>query len=124
MKPVAASTAVKAFQILNKIMATAVQAGEVRMNPCSGVKPPRIVRKEMKFLDPAQVETLASSMDPRYRALVLVAAYGGLRIGELAGLRRGHVDILNGRVDVAEVVVEVAGHLIHGEPKRRLGVGR
>ena len=121
VNPLAASTAVKAFQILNKIMATAVRAGNVRMNPCSGVKPPRIVRKEMRFLNPAQVETLASSMDARYRALVLVAAYGGLRIGELAGLRRGQVDILNGRVDVAEVVVEVAGHLIHGEPKTKAG---
>ena len=121
VKPVAASTAVKAFQILNKIMATAVRAGNVRVNPCSGVKPPRIVHKEMRFLDPTQVETLARSMDTRYRALVLVAAYGGLRIGELAGLQRGRVDILNGRVDVAGVLVEVAGHLTYGEPKTKAG---
>jgi integrase len=121
IKPVAASTAVKAYQILNKIMATAVRAGKIRVNPCSGVKPPRIVHREMRFLDAVQVETLASSVDPRYQALVLVAAYGGLRIGELAGLRRGRVDILNGRVDVAEVVVEVAGRLIHGLPKTKAG---
>jgi hypothetical protein len=45
--------------------------------------------------------TLTSSMDDRYQALVLVAAYGGLRVGELAGLRPGKVDILHGRVEVA-----------------------
>jgi integrase len=61
----------------------------------------------------------------RYRALVLVGAYGGLRIGELAGLRRGRVDVLRGTVTVAEIVVEVRGVLHIGPPKtrasRRLG---
>jgi integrase len=52
---------------------------------------------------------------------VLVAAYGGLRIGELAGLRRGRVDILNSRIEVAEICVEVAGHLTFGPPKTRAG---
>jgi integrase len=41
----------------------------------------------MRFLTPAEVATLADAIQPRYRALVLVGAYGGLRIGELAGLR-------------------------------------
>ena len=35
----------------------------------------------------AQVAALADAIGPRYRALVLVAAYGGLRWGELVGLR-------------------------------------
>jgi integrase len=120
-KPVAAATAVKAFQILNKIMATAVRSDRVRSNPCSGVKVPRIERKEMRFLTPSEIDILTDSIDERYQALILVAAYGGFRIGELAGLRRGRVDILNGRVDIAEVVVEVAGHLTYGEPKTRAG---
>jgi hypothetical protein len=50
------------------------------------------------------------------RALVLVAAYGGLRIGELAGLRRRRVDLLRGRVDVAEIVVDIRGELYMGPP--------
>jgi integrase len=43
--------------------------------------------------------------------MVMVAAYGGLRVGELAGLRRGRMDILTGRVEIAEIAVEVAGTL-------------
>jgi integrase len=77
--------------------------------------------EEMRFLNPDQVDTLAASILPRYRALVLVAAYGGLRIGELAGLRRGRVYILKGTVTVAEIGVEVAGHLHYGKPKTRAG---
>jgi hypothetical protein len=39
----------------------------------------------MRFLNPTEVARLADVIDVRYRALVLVAAYGGLRIGELVG---------------------------------------
>jgi hypothetical protein len=62
---------------------------------------------------------MAGTIQPRYRALVLVGAYGGLRIGELAGLRRGRVDLLHGTVQVAEIVVEVGGVLHIGPPKTR-----
>jgi integrase len=42
----------------------------------------------MRFLTPVEIARLADTIRPHYRALVLVGAYGGLRIGELAGLRR------------------------------------
>jgi integrase len=58
---------------------------------------PKVEREEMRFLTPAEVAALADAIAPRYRALVLVGAYGGLRIGELAGLRRCRVDLLRGR---------------------------
>jgi integrase len=45
-------------------------------------------------VDQEQVYTLADMIDPRYRALVLLGAFGGLRWGELAGLRRGRVAVL------------------------------
>ena len=38
-----------------------------------------VQRKEMHSLDAHQVEALAEAIDPRYRALVLFAAYTGLR---------------------------------------------
>jgi integrase len=53
--------------------------------------------------------------------LVLVAAYGGLRWGELVGLRVKRVDLLHGRVTVAEQVAEVNGQLIPGPPKTEAG---
>jgi integrase len=61
----------------------------------------------------------AGAIRPRYRALVLVGAYGGLRIGELAGLRRSRVDLLRGTMEVAEIVTEVGGRLRVGPPKTR-----
>lgn len=54
-----------------------------------------------------------------FRALVLLGAYGGLRFGELAGLRRGRVDVLRSRVSVRETLVDVNGELSFGEPKTK-----
>ena len=85
-----------------------------------GCRLPKVEREEMRFLTPAEVAHLADAIRLPYRALVLVGAYGGLRIGELAGLRRSRVDLLRGTVTVAHIVVEVQGVLRHiGPPKTR-----
>ena len=55
--------------------------------PCDCVRLARKKRTEMRFLEPSEVDALAAAMDPRYRTAVLLAAYGGLRAGELFGLR-------------------------------------
>jgi integrase len=71
----------------------------------------------MRFLTAAEVRRLAEAIGARYRALVLLGAYGGLRIGEMAGLRRKRLDLEAGVVQVAEVVTEMHGHLYVGPPK-------
>ena len=119
--PLAPATVQKAYQLLGKVMGAAVDAGMLAQSPCRRVPLPKVEREEMRFLTPAEVARLADAIDPRYRALVLVAAYGGLRIGELAGLRRRRVDLLRGTVEVAEIVTEVGGVLHIGPPKTRAG---
>ena len=120
-RPLSAATVTKCGQILGKIMAGAVAAGRIKASPCAGVKLPRIEREEMRFLDPAEINTLAGAIDPSYRAAVLLGAYGGLRVGELFGLRAKRVDVLRARVDVAEILVEVSGQLHFGPPKTKAG---
>ena len=123
VRSIAPATAVKAAQLLDKIMTAAVKVKKIRSNPCDFVELPKVERHEMRFLTAAEVDTLAVAINPRYKALVLVGAYGGLRIAELAGLRRGRIDILKGRVEVAEIVIEVkdegAGRLRFGPPKTK-----
>jgi integrase len=120
----APSTVRRAYQLLGKVMAAAVDAGMIAQNPCRRVPLPRIERREMRFLTPAEVARLADSIRPGYRALVLLGAYGGLRIGEMAGLRRGRVDLDRGMVEVVEIVTEVSGYLHFGPPKTRAGYRR
>jgi hypothetical protein len=120
----AASTVRRAYQLLGKVLGAAVDAGMIAQNPCRRVPLPKIERREMRFLTPAEVARLADSIRPNYRALVLLGAYGGLRIGEMAGLRRGRVDLDHGMVEVAEIVTEVSGYLHFGPPKTRAGYRR
>ena len=115
------ATVVKAYQLLGRTLTAAVNADMIARSPCRAVRLPKVEREEMRFLTPAEVARLADAIDPGYRALVLLGAYGGLRIGELAGLRRRRVDLLRGTVDVAEIVVEVRGKLFIGPPKTRAG---
>jgi integrase len=66
----------------------------------------------------AEVERLVDEMPERYRALVLVGAYAGLRCGEAAGLTRASVDLVRSRIIVKTTAVEVGGALTLGnEPK-------
>lgn len=60
---------------------------------------------------------LAEAMDPRFRALVLVGAFGGLRIGGLAGLQLGDFDPLRNLIRVRRTAADVQGRVIVGPPK-------
>ena len=76
--------------------------------------------KAPRFLPQAEVEALAEAMPDRYRVLVLVGAFGGLRWGEAAGLTRASIDVRRSRIVVSSTVVEVNGKITLGnEPKTR-----
>jgi integrase len=98
----------KALQVLSQILASAVEGGRLARNPAAGVKPPKVQRKEMHFLDADQVEWLAAATDERYRPLILFAAYTGLRPCELVALRVGRLDLLRCTARVVEAAVEVS----------------
>ena len=107
-------------QVLAKIMGAAVDAGMIAQSPCRRIPLPRVEREEMRFLDPAEVNRLADAIDDRYRALVLLGAYGGLRIGELAGLRRRRVDLLRSTVSVGPPKTRASRRVV-GLPRRVVG---
>ena len=65
---------------------------------------------------------LADAIDPRYRALVLLAVFGSLRWGELMGLTRLDLDLVGATVHVRRSVAEVASKLVIKEPKSQAGV--
>jgi hypothetical protein len=73
---------------------------------------------------PAEIVDLAEAIHARYWALVFVGAHGGLRIGELAGLRPSRDDLLAEAVTVAEILTEVKGKLIAGPPRRAPSANR
>ncbi len=107
----------KVFNVLRSVMGAAVEDDLIRKNPCAGAKLAAAAPAEMRFLSPEEISGLVAEIPDEYRALVLVAAYGGLRFGELAGLHVRDVDFLRRRVTVRESLVDVGGRLYAGPTK-------
>lgn len=95
----------------------ALSAGYLARTPCVGIKLPRLPKHEMLFLDAGQVRAPAEAIPAPYSTLVYLLAYGGLRWGEAAALRRSRCDLLRSRIEVAESLAEISGKLLLGTTK-------
>ena len=76
-------------------------------NPCQIPGAGSDRAKERPVASPAEVVALVEAITPRYRAAVLLAAWCGLRRGEVLGLRRDDVDLRAGTVTVRRNRVEL-----------------
>ncbi|MGH9120731.1 MAG: tyrosine-type recombinase/integrase [Acidimicrobiales bacterium] len=119
--PLAPASVSQAYRTLNRVLSAAVDDELLGRNPLRGVKPPQPKPEVMRFLTHDEVATLAAEVDSRYRALVLVAAYTGLRAGELIGLRRKDVDLLRRTITVVEQVQYIGGRHQVLTPKTAAG---
>ncbi len=113
----------RAYGLLRAVLASAVDEGHLAANPArirgaGAVERAHVVRPASL----AELETLVAAMPPRYRLLVLLAAWCALRFGELTELRRGDVDARDGVLHVRRGVVRVAGRTVVGGPKTAAGV--
>jgi integrase len=70
----------------------------------------------MHFLTAEQVNLLADAIDDRFRAAVYLAAYGGLRAGELWALKGDRTNLLAARIDVVASMSEAGG--LHAGPTK------
>ena len=115
-------TVAKAYRLLRTILNDAVDDGLLVKNPCSirGAGVERSPERPIATLE--QVDALAEAIEPRYRAMVLLATFCGLRLGELLALRRDRIDLGKARVLVVEQVVELHdGTRTVGPPKTAAG---
>ena len=106
----------QAYRVLSSLMAAAVQGGYIAKTPCAGIRLPRAARRDATLLTASQVDRLAEAAG-EYGTLIYLLAYGGLRWGEVAALRRRRCDLLRRRVEVAEAVSDVNGRLQYGPTK-------
>ena len=112
----------KSYRLLKAVMSTAVEDGIIRRNPCRIRGAAQDRSPERSVLTLRQVVTLADAIEPRYRALVLLAVLGSLRWGELAALRRCDLDLAAGTVRIERSLTELpGGGVLYGPPKSAAG---
>lgn len=115
------AVAPKAYQVLRATLNTAVADGLLVVNPCKIKGAGQQHYEERPVASVAEVADLADAIDARWRAMVLLAYWCGLRVGELRALRRSDLDLLHRWVQVREQVTDVGGQLLTGPPKTEAG---
>ena len=95
----------------------------VRVNPCR-IRGAGVCRREREIepLSIPQLEVLVAATPERLRAAVLIAAWCGLRFGEVFELRRRDVDLAGAVIHVRRAVVRVDRVEVIGRPKSDAGV--
>jgi integrase len=112
-----ASTVAKAYRLLRAIMRTAVADEVVIRNPCQVERAGIEHAPERPVATVAEVTLLADTIAQRFRVLVLLGAWCGLRRGELLGLQRQDLNLLGGTVRVERAMHQLTnGALVVGPP--------
>lgn len=123
-RPVAPSTAKKAFTIMESILHFAVSQGYIKENPCTGV-----ILPQKDVCEDAKRKFLTDEELPRFLALfegysdfntmIKVLLYTGLRSGELLGLSWSDIDFEHSQIHVNHTLSKVGGKKILTTPKTK-----
>jgi integrase len=98
---------------LRALFRRALSRGELAVNPCSGLELPAIRGRRERYASPEEAQALIDAVPEADRAIWATAMYGGLRLGELRGLRVQDVDLAAGVIrvergwDVSEGEIEL-----------------
>lgn len=112
----------QSYRLLRSLLSVAVADEVIAANPCRlrSAGTPKAARPS-RALAASEVHALADAVPARYRALVLVLAFGGLRFGEATAVRRCDVSSDGRVVTVARSVRRVGGRWLLGPPKTEAG---
>lgn len=118
--------AARAYGLLTSILNTAVQDHKIAENPCMirGAQSAK-TGKRVEPPTPDELQKILDRITPRYKAAVILAAWAGIRWGELTELRRKDLTVTPDTVivNVTRAVTKVAGQgFVVGKPKSEAGV--
>jgi integrase len=121
--PSKATTRAHIYGIFRAIMATAYADDLISANPCrirGGTSVKR--RRAIRPASPEQIAGIAKAMPDRYRLMILLAGYCGLRSGEVRELRRRDVHLDEGHIRIERAVANVEGEFVVDVPKTDAGI--
>jgi len=115
----APATVRKAYQLATMVLSQAVLDDKIARTPARGVKLPNLreSRSAIRVLTHDEAASLYEAIDPRYRVVVSLGAYAGLRAGEVFGLQAENLDLLRRRLRVAATLTSLNGSVSLGPPK-------
>jgi integrase len=122
LDPDAPTLRAHAYGLLRTICKTAVAEELIAVNPVNIHSAGQVKRvKEPRPATVAELDALIAALPERYRAMAALAAWCGLRFGELIELRRWDVDLRAGTVSVRRGATRTRGAVHVGDPKSEAG---
>ena len=89
--------------ILHTALQQAISNGYIRNNPATFCKLPKVVRPEIRPLEPDEIaRMLKSAAEDAYDNLFIVAMFTGMRQGELLGLSWNQINFSSGQIMVKQ----------------------
>ena len=89
--------------VLHAALEQAISNGYISRNPTDGCKLPRVVRPEIKPLEPEEIaRMLKEAKKDAYDNLFIVAMFTGMRQGELLGLSWDNVNFKTGQITIKQ----------------------
>jgi integrase len=111
-RPFGPVTVAKAYRLLHAIMETAVEDDLIRRNPCRIDGAGQEDSDERPVIPLPVVFIIADQLPRRYRALVLLATFAQLRLGELAALTRDRLDLATCQVRVTDAKSSAGNRIV------------
>jgi integrase len=105
------------LKLLRMLLFRAIDDNRLKSNAAARVDAPRTKRKPVRVLTPGEIDTVVENLPERWRAFVLLSAYGSLRWSELVAIKRDDVDIPERTVRVDERCIELNGRFEWGQTK-------
>ncbi|MEI2765259.1 MAG: tyrosine-type recombinase/integrase [Dermatophilaceae bacterium] len=114
----------QSYRLLRAVLNVAVEDGAILRNPCHILGAGSVRASERGIATPAQVAALVEAVTPRYRAAVVLAAWCGLRGGEICAIRTEDVDVQGGIVHVSRYWVELLESPVKFEKEPKSDAGK
>jgi len=117
----ASATIRKAAQITGAVLEDAVRRELIPRSPARGVRLPAVEQEEMVFLGVSDLMRLCDQLG-KWRGVGLLGAFGGLRFGEVAGLRPDDIDIDGKTVSIKRTASDLLDGVKVGPPKTKTAI--
>ena len=122
-KALSGKTVLNYHRLISSVLETAVKWQIIISNPCNRVKPPRANRREARYLDEKQSATVLGRLESeplKFRAMITLLLYSGMRRGELCGLTWKDIDFDNAIVDINKSSLYLPGKgIFDDKPKNQ-----
>ncbi|HEX3047318.1 MAG TPA: site-specific integrase [Bacillota bacterium] len=113
--------------IISEALEQALKEGIIIRNPAKATKPPKVEKKEARYLSPDELRSfLGTIKDDRWYPAIITALNTGCRLGELVALKWENVDLEKGVIFIKEAVSwvrqEIGWALTFHPPKSQKGL--